>query len=353
MFETIREYAAERLADTPDAHLRATDFAAYYENWAVERAPRWISDYDSGAGALVAAEETNLRAAAAALSPPGRLRLAACTYATYYQHGRLREGRALLEAALSAATGEEYWTAFALGGLSACTFRLGDLEAAEPAGRRAVELARKLGDPQLLAHVLRDWANALVEAGRLADGEAALREAVEIARAGGDGPGAIGALINLGHHALAEQDWKRAIAVTTEADALATELDWDLAVGRGMRAFNIAFAQFKLGNIDAAESGFVDALLAVDRSFVEGIAYPLSALAAVAAARGDTTRAMYLLGVTEALVEEHDMVYDDVEKRARAALRETLVDVVGAERFDLVHQEGRTAVLGQVIDSFS
>ncbi|HST15052.1 MAG TPA: adenylate/guanylate cyclase domain-containing protein [Gaiellaceae bacterium] len=352
MLETIREYAVERLAETGDAGIRAT-FATYYLEWANERSPRWISDYDDAAGAIVAAEETNLRAASDLLSPRERLCLAASTYATYYQHGRLREGRALLEAALAEAPGNEYWTAFALGGLSACAFRLGDLDPAEAAGRRAVELARSLEDGRLLAHVLRDWANALVETGRLAEGEAALREAVEVARAGGDGPGTIGALINLGHLALVKEDWQRAIDVTTEADALATELGWDLNVGRVMRTFNTAFAQFKLGNVDAAEAGFVEALLVVDRSFVEGIAYPLSALAAVAAARGDATRAVFLLGLTDALVEEHDMVYDEVENRTRVALRRTLLTKLGEGQFEVAYLAGRAAAIEDVIDAFS
>ena len=106
----------------------------------------------------MAAEETNLRAAGSLLPPPARLRLAACTYATYYQLGRLTEGRRLLDDALVTGAGDQYWTAFALSGVSAFAFRLGDLQPAEDAGCRAVDIARSTGDGQLLAHALRDWA---------------------------------------------------------------------------------------------------------------------------------------------------------------------------------------------------
>src|SRR5207245_1034873 len=121
---------------TTDGDELATSFAEYFMQWVDDRAPRWISNYDDAAGALVAAEETNLRAAGSLLPPPARLRLAACTYATYYQLGRLTEGRRMLEDALVTSVGDQYWTAFALGGVSACAFRLGDLQPAADAGRR-------------------------------------------------------------------------------------------------------------------------------------------------------------------------------------------------------------------------
>ena len=352
MLETIREYAAERLADTDPEERTLADFANYVDRWAEEHAPRWISSYDEDAGAIVAAEETNVRRAMDVLAPRERLRLAACTHATYYQHGRLTEGRRLLETALAGDVEDPYWIAFALGGVSACTHRLGDIPAATATGRRAVEAARTTGDGRLIAHVLRDYSNALAEAGDRASADRALDEAIEVARACGDTAGAVGALTNKGHLALIEENWERAIEVTAEAEAMAANSGRDLAIGQVMRAFNTGFAQLKLGQIDQAEQAFIFALRVVDRSFVEGIAYPLSALAAVANHRGDLPRAAFLVGITEELVEAHDMVFDKVERRSRAELNATLKSALGDARFEHHYRAGRAASLDELIESF-
>ncbi|MGN6796585.1 MAG: ATP-binding protein [Gaiellaceae bacterium] len=352
MLETIREYAAECLSDRdPDARAQG-EFAAYVDRWAEERAPRWISAYDDAAGAAVVAEETNIRHALTLLPPSAQLRLAACTYATYYQRGRLTEGRELLEAALSGGADDSYWLALALGGVSACAFRLGDIPVAIDAARRAVEEARSTGDGRLLGNVLRDYANALAEGGDREGAHAALDEAIEVARSCGDGPGAIGAMTNKGHLALIAEDWERAIETTAEAEAMAEHYGWDLAVAQGMRAFNTGFAQFQLGRIDEAEKAYVFSLRVVDRTFIEGLAYPLSALAAVAAARGNHARAAFLLGVTDELIEQHNMVYDEVEKRARIALRDDVLAALDTATFDREHAAGRAASVDDVIDSF-
>lgn len=352
MLETIREYAATRLAEREGEGQLAAAFASYFDRWAEQAAPRWIITYDNASGGVVAAEETNIRQALATLPPPERLRLAACTYSTYYQRGRLTEGRRLLEAALDEEVGDPYWRALALGGVSACAFRLGDTAAAIDAGRQAVEAARTTGDGKLLSHVLRDYANALAGIGDRKDADAALEEAIEVARSSGDGPGAVSALMNKGHLALLDQDWQRAIELTAEAEAMAQEWGWDLAVGRGMRAFNTGFARLKLGDVDEAESAFAFALRVVDPTFIEGIAYPLSALATVAAKRGEHERAAFLLGVTDELVESHDMVYEEVEARSRADLRQTLTANLDAAAFTTHYRAGRGAAIDEVIESF-
>ncbi len=103
MLETMREFAAERLAEVPEAaRVRQAHAAAYLE--LAEQAARELSGPREEEWLVrLDLEHDNLRAAGDLLmqaSPPEALRLAAALHRFWSVHGHFGEGRARLQACL-------------------------------------------------------------------------------------------------------------------------------------------------------------------------------------------------------------------------------------------------------------
>jgi predicted ATPase/class 3 adenylate cyclase len=308
MLETIREYAAERLAASGEEPLvrarHATHFAALADSAShVMTDPRRDEILDR-----LDRELPNFRAALAwSLDGGDRdLGLAIATSLNDFWHGRghLAEGRTALEALLTASTGEP--ATRLRGRATAVATALAawqvDFVAAGVLGAEALRLAEELDDPELLieAHITSGWATVgpLPEVAR-----DHFSRALELARRMHEDRllrGAMGglslALLNLGQ-------LDEALAVSIEVA--------DLMDQAGDR-YTAAYARLSIGQVKLRRGDALGALpefLAVVRRFRDagsdlGIALALDFVALIAIRTGDPARAVRLGAFSDRLRRE-------------------------------------------------
>ena len=329
MLETIREFALERLGESPDAEALRERHARRYLALAEEAAPHilhverraWLGRLDR--------EHENLRAAFDFCAGSGRLdeamRIAGALWRFWQFRGHLREGlqrvRRVLddpashdhprarELALEAAGGLGYW--------------LGEMDETIGYYAESVALARANGEPKRIANALYNltflpvWAQKdRPLSDRARDADAWSDEALAIAREIGD------------RGLIARCLWGRANNLRyLHEDPLAGIKPLEEAIpmfraegdhfGLAWALHGLGIALLVKGDLPAARAAFEEqtALLgeAVDPS---GMAIALADLAQLALAEGERTRAIRLAGASAAL------------RRLTGAELATMVDIV-------------------------
>ena len=157
LLETVREFAAERLAERGDAEDAAARAARWFASWATDLArhsegpdtARWLD--------RAIADADNLRAAIdhlAAIDPEARLQLVVDAMVLWFEAGHELEGERRLAAALAGAPPESPARAIALAYLAWLT-GTHDARAAAEAAAEAVGVARAAGDDPVLAFALQ------------------------------------------------------------------------------------------------------------------------------------------------------------------------------------------------------
>ena len=199
MLETIREYAAERLAEREDAEAVGRAAATYYLELVERLAPSVLSP-ESRAVLAMEREHDNIRAGIAWSTEhdvPMALRWMPACWRFWQLRGHLAEGKErarrileldgvedhpqLLAAAEEAAGGIVYWQ--------------GDMKGAREHYRRALDLQRRIGDEAAIANALYNWGSSFaIDFNEVLGPVApevieALEEALEIYRRVGDRAG--------------------------------------------------------------------------------------------------------------------------------------------------------------------
>jgi len=259
MLETIREFAAEQLAETGEGQMTFGAHAGYFLAFAEQHSSSRFLPHDQRLLLHLAPEQTNLRAALVWLAAHGEAaefaRLAIALGWFWYLKGHLEDCRAWLERALS--RGE-----------------------ALPAAVR-FELGILLG---LTA----------MEQDELARARQVMSECLALARAADDAPGIVQAQIVLACLALIEGAYEQATTLLEEALACARSLpDPRLATWLANVALaNLGVAALSLGRLAAAAS-FHEAALAGQRAGgdIWGELLSLVDLGDVALSQGDEERA--------------------------------------------------------------
>jgi predicted ATPase/class 3 adenylate cyclase len=229
MLETIREYAAERLAETGEGEAWATAHAEHYAAWAEEVAPRLRGPGQAEWLPRVDEEHENLRAAMAwslEARPEVALRLGAALWRYWWTRSHLREGRAWLERLrpIALTTADEA-SVRVLSGAGALARDQGDWEFAALVSEEAVEVARSLGDPVQVAGSTHNLAIVLHVSGNdLERARTLFLEALQTRREIGDLVGVAQTLNGLSGVALAEGDIPEARRFVSESLAVAREL---------------------------------------------------------------------------------------------------------------------------------
>jgi len=180
----------------------------------------------------------------------------------------------------------------------------------DPDGRVAADLAesadifRRSGDTSGEAMAYISLALALL-AGEKPDTRRAaevMERSLSLFRETGDVWGEAMALVLLGRVALLEQQLRAAYERFAESLAL-TQRSRD-AVGGRIAAYHLGWAHLLLGSPEEARADFaLSVTLSTSLGHIEGIAYGLEGLAAVAAQAGDVDRAGRLAGAAHALRE--------------------------------------------------
>ena len=368
LLETIRQFAAERLAEAGEDEAAAVAAAhgRHYLSVAEAAAPHLRGSDQGNWFARLDADQANLwRAARYASSVPGGteqvLRLAVTLDRYWMARGRGEEALAPLTPALERPDARADPVLFARALIvAALVSRVSDIASARRYGEQAVEFARQLDDTRLLIQALAVLASACYFAGAAERGLPLGQEAVERARSLGDDvllaealsgylmcvdlvdPVRSGELFdeaiactqrsgdqlfacvihnNAGVHALRVGDIPAARA-HLEAAARASQ-----ATGENSDsvAINLGWVRRQDGDHDAARSSFQAALRMSRRSGKRfDIAYAVLGLACLAADAGEWSQACVLHGVAQAALDRTGEAWQEPEVRYR---RESLAQV--------------------------
>jgi predicted ATPase/DNA-binding CsgD family transcriptional regulator len=392
LLETVRQYAAERLAvragpevvdthtahrdhylalvETADTHLRGRDQAVWLNRLEAEfdniRAAvafsiadpdsaepglrlaaglRWFCNMRGRAGEALTALNTLLERPDALLPTRARARAltVSCHLLNHFGDDSAIPSRAGEAIRIARGLADAAVTADALAQL--CWFRLeqGDLPAARAQIDEAVDLARATGDPRLIADVLGRRAVFKSEAGDLAGAFADNQEVLTVSRAAGDNYRLALTLANLGVYELAADEVPAARAHLQEASTLADNHGYpNMSVG--LRE-NLGFVDLIDADPGSARRLF---LASLDTARITGArsAYVNAALLGLALATGadgDPAVAATLHGVADGYCEQTGRVFfgapeAGLRDRDHARLRATLGDAA----FEAAYTRGRT-----------
>lgn len=228
LLETVRQYAAQRLAASPDATAVRARHAAHFLALAEATAPHLTGPDQAARLERLDHDLDNLRAALSWARDAGEaaitLRLAGTVARFWHERGYLAEGRGWLEEALARARGAEVpaaVTAQALYMSGVLANALGDQEAAVRRVEESIAVYRAVGDRVGTARALNTLGGVAFDLGEMAAAARDFTDCLELLRAEHD-PGEVArALGNLGeaHYHLGDLD--RAAACYGEALALA------------------------------------------------------------------------------------------------------------------------------------
>ena len=193
MYETIREFALERLEETGDANELRRRHAEYFLALSEEAEQHLIREAlgrHGGWQERIEAERDDLRAALNLFEANGdgerALRMAAALAWFWEERGPLVEGRRRLEWALAADSRPSAARANALGHLAMVASLMGDLDEARESGEQALALQRELGDQWRIGDALHILGYIAAESGHWETARRLFEECVRLVREAGD-----------------------------------------------------------------------------------------------------------------------------------------------------------------------
>ena len=393
LLETIRMFAAERLADAGDdeATAAAAAHCAHFLLVAKAAAAHLTGPEQGSWLARLDADQANLRRAAgyAAEDPDGTatvLRLGVALDRYWLARCRWQEAVGLLAPALQRPDARADPGLFAAALITATVVaKFVDATMARQFAEQAVETARGLGDDRLLIKALAELCSAHFFAGEPDLGLPFGQEAVERARPLGDDVVLAASLLlylqAIGPAPSAPQLFGEAIACTERSgdhltncwlhndagwvalaagDIPAARAHLDAAAHAGQQIEfentavpeNLGLVLRAEGNPDAARSAF-GAALRISRRNGDywGMAYAILGLACLASDAGDWNRAAVLHGTAQAFLDRRARsLWQEVEARNR---RDSLAQVrahLGEEQLEQAYAHGITLSLDQALD---
>jgi tetratricopeptide (TPR) repeat protein len=232
--------------------------------------------------------------------------------------------------------GDDELLADALATLSATHFFAGEPDRGLALGREAVDRARQVGDDGLLGRILMIY---LMSGDLIEPAQSARLRAEAIACTERSGNQLLLSFLhnNAAVHALSDGDIPAARAHLDQAAqaARATGLENPAA------AINLGWAQREEGNPEEALSSFETSLRIARRSGEQPIiACAILGLACVAADLGDWDRSAHLHGVAQAFLDRSGEPWQDLEKRYHKDNLARVRTHLGDEPFDRAHAKG-------------
>ncbi len=394
MLETIREYALERLAQSPEAPPIRQAHAAYYVLLAEDgdskfggpEEPEWLQRFDS--------EHDNFRAALDGLKEGGRavwgLRLAVALWRYWEVREHLVEGTRRLSdsLALVGTRAPAALRARALFGAAALTGARGEYVAASELHRQNAEIVRELGDDRGVAASVNALAVNTLKRGDLQQSRALFEESLDLWRKLDDRMAVSRALSNLASVVKAQGDYPAARALyeqslaeslamgdrsgaaltlgnlgdlareQNDATAARTFYDESLAAFRKLGdPWGIAGALADLGRLAREDGDLVAAQSLYSESLKlfeglghrRGIARLLEELACSATAQGDLRGALRLAGAAAALRETIGATLTPAERSTLERALERARVTLGAVESASAWKEGRAMPIEDVM----
>jgi tetratricopeptide (TPR) repeat protein len=393
LLETIRQFAAERLAETGEGEAAAVAAAhrAHFLSVAETAAPhltapdqgRWLARLDADQGNLQRAT------AHAAADPDGTtltLRFGVALKRYWLARSRLEEASRLLGPALDRPDARADPKLFTAALVAAAFGRGPEMTTTLQRGEQVVAAARRLGDEQLLIDSLAWLCGNYYFAGQAEKGLPLGQESLQRARRLGDDVVLGGSLagfllsVDLIDPVRSGQLFAEAIACTERSgDHLIAHVLRNNAGVHALRAGDLPAARAHLeqaaragraigeesspvlvnlgwvlrqeGDQDGARPMF-EAGLRIGRhnGNYSDIAYACLGLACLAADAGDWHRAGTLHGVAQAFLDRTGQPWQDPEARYRRENLGQLRARLGEEHADQAHAEGMTLSLDQALD---
>ena len=390
LLETVRDYAAERLASRPgselhqtraahrdyylalvetaDQHLCGRDEAVWLDRLEIEfdniRAAlafsladsdstdpglrlaaglRWFCNMRGHSGEVFEALNVLLQRPDARM--PTRIRARALTVSCHLldQLGNDSAVPSMAGEAIGIARdlAEDAIAADATSLLCWLRFEQGDLPAALAQIGEAIELARTAGDPRLLAEILGRRAVFQSEAGDIEAAFADHQEALALSRAIGDNLRLANTLANLAVDEHATGEIRAARAHLQEASNLADSFGYRLlSVGLPQ---NLGFVDLLDGDFRSARRHFTDSLDAARNTGVKAYVHgAFLGLALAAGADGDPTVAVTLHGFADECYEQAGRGFEAIEAGLRDRDHAQLRARLGDAAFDTAYACGRT-----------
>jgi predicted ATPase/DNA-binding CsgD family transcriptional regulator len=302
MLETIREFAAERLAGTPEAaRLRGAHADAFLALAETARRPptgqgerEWLERLD--------VEHDNIRAAIDwyhQQDPAAALRLAAVMSWFWALHGHYTEGRQRLCQLLGLVSAENVVRVRALNGAAWLALSQGDYPDADRLLGESAELSRRLGDKAGEGMAAVFGCRSMLSSGRFAEAAPYAERGYALLTEAGDRPGVAVALFFLALNAQFTGNLEAACGLHERCVALCRELGFDSVGARALQ--NIGITRLELGDLTAARTALqqgLQASVAVGDRFI--IPVGLAGFAGLAAKTGRHRMALRLSGAAEA-----------------------------------------------------
>jgi predicted ATPase/class 3 adenylate cyclase len=351
MLETIREFALERLAASPDerqVRLRHVEHALRRaEEPPLTALPDWLRNIER--------DYAQLRGALTWLGENGEsellLQLVARLGRFWDARAMLREGRMWLEQALAtapAATSPE--TVEAHTRLAHIAWRQGDLATAAPELDAAEAGARELGDMKTIGWLHTNRGAIGLTSGDLATARAEYEVALALFREIGATREASIATNDLGIVAFEEGDLPRAAELFDEAVELARSIGHASAEANALGG--VALVAFEQGDLTKAWACTLDAVRvnrAAGQSNV-GVANDLLMAANIIALRDEHERACFLVGAFNRYIEETGAAMDSYPERQRRLILEEAEARIGRDATGSALRAGGHLSLSQALE---
>lgn len=347
MLETMREYACELLAASPEEEAEAGRRHAEFFVALAERAvPEYAGPNQAAWHRRIELEHDNFRAALGWSLDGGDaavgLRLATALARFWDVHGHYAEGLRWLSTALEITPAEPSRVrAHALLRRASLLNRQRRYAEARASAELCLKVARELGDAGTVRDAILRLGEILAGSGQHAAAEAVFSESVALARAAGDDGTVVAASIDTAYVALVDGNAARAREVLEDVEPLCRRLD-----NRRLTAIllsNLGFALLAAGERDMAAERLREGLaIAFDIGHRGEMAYCLIGLAAAAVGDGAYERAARLLGAVAALREAIGIALETIEEERYETTVERVASELGAESYTALLEEGRT-----------
>ena len=352
MLATIREFATERLAESPEA----ADLGRLHTRWYVELAEQAFAELRGPDQAVWLArleqEHDNFRAVLAATLDAGEsqtaLQLSSLLSRFWIMRAYLAEGREWLEATLVAADTSPARST-ALRGLALLVLEQGEIDRAAEAAEEALALDRAAGDEMGAVQSAGLLADVVAHRGDLATAGVLYEEAAELARRLGDDLQLAIGLYNLGHVALHAHDLTLSETRFEESQAISSRLG-DM-FGQAASILSLVSVASERDDHVRAFSLLVEATeLFVNIGHVAGQLDALDTFAGLSAKTGAAAEAVRLWGAKHVLSGE--VGREPTHPLEAAAHDEALAaarSVLGDEAFERAWSEGASMTLDEAV----
>jgi predicted ATPase/class 3 adenylate cyclase len=343
LYETLREYARERLVEhegrLPEV-LRS--HAAYYCALAEQAAPEFEAGDQLFWFDRVEAERANIRSAldwSIEHEPEIALRIVGALGLYWSVRGPLLESVRYCERALTASTGRGPAVLKAMLATSYLTNRAGNAERARELAHDAAESYRRLGEQQGLGRALRDLSNALTSLDDWTGSQTALEESADASRTADDQWNLAIVLNNLGYVARGVNDLERAIGYHNESVTLRRTIgDWR---GLTLSLQNRSYAELELGRLAEARTSLREAIdIALRLGYREGISGAILPLGILESFEQNFEAGIRLISAAKRADEEEGLHEEASEQRVVDAALALARSTLDTDTFDRLWGEG-------------